>query len=124
MVRSILLAALLASPLPSLAQSASTFEEADRLAEAQHDRGDPADGPYREAWATFNNSNGLDERDGCYFMQGAALMQILEIDAEGRVVAHFANVASPSAACWKATYLGVDFPKPPYAPFWISMKME
>ena len=124
MIRNILLAALLAFPLSSVAQSVATFEQADQLAEAQRAQNDPENNKYLEAWSDFNNAHELDERDGCYFKDGAALTQILEIDSSGKVVGHFASNSSPSAECWKATYLGVTFPKPPSAPFWAKLAME
>ena len=109
MTREILLAALLAFPLSAVAQSVATFEQADQLAEAQRAKSDPANNSYLEAWSDFNNAHQLDERDGCYFMEGAALTQVLEIDSSGKVVGYFASNSSPSAECWKATYLGVVF---------------
>ena len=124
MIRTILIAALLVSSFPVSAQSAASFEQANERAEAQASSNDPAIDTYLQAWSAFNNEHRLDERDGCYFKEGGRLTQILEIDASGKVVAHFTNRPGLGADCWRAAYLGVVFPRPPFAPFWAKLVME
>ena len=79
---------------------------------------------YADAWAEFNNQNHLDERDGCYFKADGELTQILEIDASGKVVGYFADKDNGRSQCWRNTYLGVVFPKPPFAPYWHRLAMH
>ena len=77
-----------------------------------------------DSWAEFNNQNKLDERDGCYFMADGELIQILEIDESGKVVGYYADKDNGRAQCWRNTYLGVVFPKPPFAPYWHRLVMH
>ena len=79
---------------------------------------------YANAWADFNNLNHLDERDGCYFKADGELTQILEIDASGKVVGYFTDKDNGRSECWRNTYLGVVFPKPPFAPYWHRLTMH
>jgi len=107
---------------PAFAQSAITFDAANAKADAQ-DKSD-ATAAYADAWAAFNNQNHLDERDGCYFKADGELTQILEIDASGKVIGYFADKDNGRSQCWRNTYLGVVFPKPPFAPYWHRLVMH
>ena len=79
---------------------------------------------YADAWAAFNNSHHLDERDGCYFKATGPLVQILQINAEGTVVGYYSDKINGRSECWRKTYMGVTFPKPPFAPFYHRLEMR
>jgi hypothetical protein len=122
MIRAALLAVCVALASPAFAQSAIVFDEANAKADAQAES--EATAAYANAWAAFNNQNHLDERDGCYFKADGELTQILEIDASGKVVGYFADKDNGRSQCWRNTYLGVVFPKPPFAPYWHRLVMH
>lgn len=125
MIRSMmLLAVLLASALPASAQAAKDFEQANHRADAQWADRPDATSAYADAWATFNNEHGLDERDGCYFKADGELTQVLEIDESGKVVGYFSDKDNGRSRCWRKTYLGVVFPEPPFAPYWHKLVMR
>jgi hypothetical protein len=107
---------------PVFAQSAIDFTEANSRADAQaKSEGTVA---YADSWVEFNNQNHLDERDGCYYRAEGELTQILEIDAAGKVVGYYADKDNGRSQCWRNTYLGVVFPKPPFAPYWHRLVMH
>lgn len=124
MIRASFLAAALLLTVPASAQSAKDFEQADARAEAQLAKHPDATSSYAEAWAEFNNLHHLDERDGCYYMAEGALTQILEIDETGKVVGYLTDKDNGRSKCWSQTYLGVVFPKPPFAPYWHKLVMH
>jgi hypothetical protein len=124
MTRSVLVAATLFLALPAGAQSAKTFSQAYANAEAQRGRHLAATSSYADTWAEFNNQNHFDERDGCYFKAEGELIQILEIDRSGKVVGYYTDQDNGRSRCWRATYLGVVFPKPPFAPYWHKLVMH
>ena len=100
----------------------STFFDAQERFEAQP-RTDATDA-YADAWAEFNNAHDLDERDGCYFRAEGSLVQILQIDATGKIVGYFSDKDNGRSQCWRQTYLGVTFPPPPFAPFFHRLVMQ
>ncbi len=102
-------------------QGPSSFSDAQRLFDGQP-RTEATD-TYGAAWDGFNNAHRLDERDGCYARAAGPLVQILQIDANGKVVGYFADREDGRSRCWRKTYLGVTFPKPPFAPFLLRMQM-
>lgn len=123
-IRKILLAVAFLIALPTAAQTAKNFEQADARAEAQRQTRSAATSSYAETWAAFNNQHRLDERDGCYYMAEGELTQILEIDESGKVVGYFTDKDNGRSKCWAQTYLGVVFPKPPFAPYWHKLVMH
>jgi hypothetical protein len=106
----------------SMPQADSSFIDAQRMFDVQP-RTDATDA-YRTAWAEFNNAYGLDERDGCYRKANGPLVQIFQIDASGKIIGYFADRQNGRSRCWRQTYLGVTFPKPPFAPFLHRLKMQ
>ena len=124
MIRTMILAAALAVVPPVSAQTATGFEQANTRAEAQKSSQPDATSEYADVWANFNNQHDLDERDGCYFKAEGELIQILEIDRSGKVVGYFADKDNARARCWERTYLGVEFPPPPFAPYWQKLVMH
>lgn len=115
---------LLLIALSAVAQSAPDFAQANANAESQRAQKKDATSKYADAWAEFNNANRLDERDGCYFKAEGELTQILEIDAAGKVIGYYTDQRNGRSECWRATYLGVVFPKPPFAPYWHKLVMH
>jgi len=124
MTQAIFAAIALLLSLPAAAQSASGFAQADTRAETQRSHRFEETSNYADVWAEFNSSNHLDERDGCYFRAEGELTQILEIDATGKVVGYYTDQDNGRSQCWRATYLGVVFPKPPFAPYWHKLVMH
>src|SRR5687767_12306074 len=106
----------------SIPHTASSFLDAERLFAAQP-RTDATDA-YVAAWAEVNNAHDLDERDGCYFKAEGSLVQILQIDASGKIVGYFSDKDNGRSQCWRQTYLGLTFPKPPFAPFYHRLEMQ
>lgn len=124
MSRSILFAVAAVLSGSAIAQTAADFEQANTHAEAQRLAERVATSAYADAWAQFNNRHRLDERDGCYFRADGELVQVLEIDGSGKVVGYFADREDGRSRCWRATYLGVVFPAPPFAPYWHKLVMH
>jgi hypothetical protein len=121
-IRAFFLAALLSAGAAAAAQPhATSFAQAQKLFDFQAK--DAATKAYANAWAEFNNAHHLDEKGGCYSKAGGTLVQILEIDATGRVVGYFANRDNARSRCWRQAYLGVKFPPPPFAPFYHRLEM-
>lgn len=121
-IRTTVLATLLLTGCVSTAQTADSFSDAARLFAAQP-RTEATDA-YGAAWVEFNNAGHLDERDGCYFKAEGRLVQILQIDANGKVVGYFADKDNGRSQCWRQTYMGITFPKPPFAPFYHRLEMQ
>ena len=98
-----------------------TFDEAVRRAKAQ-----PADAryPYGEKWAIFNNNNRIDEKKGCYKQSSGPVQQVLVIDNSGVVTNVIADVDNAKSRCFRESYLHVQFPAPPFAPFYLYLRMR
>jgi hypothetical protein len=124
MIKVVLTAICLFLAPPAMAQSVSDFAQANARADAQLKHRHAETSKYADAWAAFNNAQHLDERDGCYFKAEGELTQILEIDAAGEVVGYYTDRDNGRSQCWRATYLGLMFPKPPYAPYWHKLVMH
>jgi hypothetical protein len=124
MIKVVLTAICLFLAPPAMAQSVSDFAQANARADAQLKHRHAETSQYADAWAAFNNAQHLDERDGCYFKAEVELTQILEIDAAGEVVGYYTDRDNGRSQCWRATYLGLMFPKPPYAPYWHKLVMH
>ena len=120
--RIVLIAALVLTGCTSTSRSPTSFAEAERLVHSQPKTA--ATDAYGAAWADFNNTHHLDERDGCYFKAKGSLTQILQIDADGKVVGYFSDKDNARSQCWRNTYLGVTFPKPPFAPIYHLLVMQ
>ena len=124
MLKAKFLALTLIVALPALAQSAIDFSKADSFAEQQLTKDPDATSAYATAWAEFNNQHKLDERDGCFFKATGELTQILEIDVSGKVIGYYSDKENGRSRCWSDTYMGVVFPKPPFAPYWHKLVMH
>ena len=118
--RAFLAVALLAIGCQSIGPSL-TFEEAYRRAKAQ-----PADlvDAYLDKWDAFNNANHIDEKDGCYQKSPGAIQQVLVLDASGTVTHVIADGDNLKSQCFRSSYLNVQFPPPPFAPYYVYLQME
>jgi hypothetical protein len=94
------------------------FAQAKRLADAQ-----PHDDAYLGRWDDANNSQHLDEKDGCYLKSQGPLRQVLVIDARGEVTEVVADRDNAKAACFRGSYLHAQFPPPPSAPYYQYLYM-
>ena len=113
---------LLATACATTTEQPSSFSDAQQRFDAQPRTA--ATDAYADAWAEFNNAHDLDERDGCYFKAQGSLVQILQIDASGKVVGYFSDKDNGRSQCWRQTYLGLTFPTPPFAPFFHRLVMQ
>ena len=122
-IRAIFVAALLLIIRCASAQDDTvSFAEAERAFSLQPTNAETK--AYRHTWEEFNNANHLDEKDDCYSKADGSLVQILQIDSEGKVVGYFADKDNGRSQCWRRTYMGVIFPKPPFAPFYHRLEMQ
>lgn len=72
---------------------------------------------YETDTLAFNNANKLDEKGNCHGKSMYPVTIILMLDASGRVTSSTTDVENAKAACFRAAYAGVQFPKPPVAPY-------
>ncbi|MEY4730877.1 MAG: hypothetical protein RL020_2035 [Pseudomonadota bacterium] len=98
-----------------------TFESAHKFAQAQPQ--DAAYG-YEDKWDTFNNANKLDEKGDCYKKTEGPIEQVLILDKDGVVSEVIANVNNAKSNCFRASYLHVKFPAPPFSPYYMRLKMD
>lgn len=98
-----------------------TFDEAHKRAKAQ-----PTDVAYayEEKWDAFNNTNHIDEKGGCYEKSSGSTQQVLVIDKSGIVTDVIADVDNAKSICFRESYLHVQFPAPPFAPYYMYLHMQ
>jgi hypothetical protein len=72
---------------------------------------------YETETLAFNNTHKLDEKGNCHGKSMYPVTIILMLDAAGRVTGSTTDVENSKAACFRAAYAGVQFPKPPIAPY-------
>ena len=120
-VRAAILVALFAAGVASAAPHATSFAEAQKLYDYQPR--DAAIKAYIQTWTVFNNANHLDEKGNCWSKKGEPFVQILEIDATGKVAGYFADKDNDRSRCLRKAYFGVKFPAPPIAPFYHRLTM-
>ena len=65
----------------------------------------------------YNNEKKLDEKGNCHGKSMYSIMIILVLDASGRVISSITDVENAKAACFRAGYANVQFPKPPMAQY-------
>lgn len=121
-IRAIFFTALLLPGCGSPKDATMSFAEAEHAFSLQPKNAETK--AYSHTWEEFNNTNHLDEKDGCYSKAEGSLVQLLIIDSEGRVVGYFADKDNGRSQCWRRTYMGVTFPKPPFAPFYYRLEMS
>jgi hypothetical protein len=72
---------------------------------------------YEDESLAFNNANKLDEKGNCHDKSKWPVVIILTLDADGKVTNSTTDVEGAKAACFRKAYEGVQFPKPPMAPY-------
>ncbi|MEJ7805079.1 MAG: hypothetical protein WKG03_04055 [Telluria sp.] len=72
---------------------------------------------YETETLAFNNARKLDEKGNCHGKSMYPVTIILLLDASGRVTSSTTDVDNAKAACFRAAYADVQFPKPPIAPY-------
>ncbi len=65
----------------------------------------------------FNDEQKFDRKGDCHDKSQYPVTIVLVLDASGRVTSSTTNVENSKAACFRAAYSGVQFPKPPMAPY-------
>ena len=98
--------------------AASQYEVAKKLSDSQA-RDEYA--RYMDAWGEVNNGNHLDEAGGCYGRGSGAAHLVLMLDETGLVADVSIEGNSDRAQCFRRTYLHYPFPKPPHAPYYVSL---
>ena len=88
-------------------------------------KGRPGYETYAIAFIHANNQQSLDSKPHCFERTPAlAVALILEVGADGRIAATYANNDSAKARCFKAAYLGAQMPIPPFSPLPIKLTMK
>ncbi len=72
---------------------------------------------YEDVSIRFNNEKKLDEKGNCHDKSKYPVTIVLTLDAEGRVTDSVTDVSNAKAECFRKAYAGVQFPKPPMAPY-------
>ena len=119
--RSVVCVLALLGPLSAPFAAEMTYAEADALkAESQVKEGYSE---YLGEFIQFNNSYKIDERSGCYRVDGGSVTILIIITNESLVRAVLTNKDSEKAKCWRDTYEGIKVKSPPFSPFVIKMTM-
>jgi hypothetical protein len=72
---------------------------------------------YENESLAFNNAQKLDEKGNCHGKSMYPVTIILVLDASGKVTSSTTDVENAKAACFRAAYANVQFPKPPMAQY-------
>ncbi|GGZ09624.1 hypothetical protein ACFFTM_04210 [Pseudoduganella plicata] len=72
---------------------------------------------YEDVSIKFNNDKKLDERGNCHDKSKYPVTIVLTLDADGKVTDSVTDVSNAKAECFRKAYAGVQFPKPPMAPY-------
>lgn len=79
---------------------------------------------YEDESLAFNNANKLDEKGNCHGKSAYPVVILLTLDASGRVTNTITDVENSKAACFRAAYANVQFPKPPVAPYFKPIRLK
>ena len=79
---------------------------------------------YENDSLAFNNAKKLDEKGNCHGKSIYPVTIVLLLDASGRVVSSTTDVENAKAACFRAAYANVQFPKPPIAPYRKPIRLK
>lgn len=79
---------------------------------------------YGQQWALFNNRNRIDEKGDCYHKHPKPFEQVLILDSQGIVTDIIADQDNDKSRCFRDSYLRVQFPPPPVAPFYLHLHMQ
>lgn len=72
---------------------------------------------YENDSIAFNNERKLDEKGNCHGKSKYPITLVLVLDATGKVTRTVTDVENAKAACFRTSYAGVQFPRPPIAPY-------
>ncbi|HEX8613929.1 MAG TPA: hypothetical protein VF800_21845 [Telluria sp.] len=72
---------------------------------------------YENESIAFNNERKLDQKGNCHGKSKYPVTIVLILDAEGKVTKTMTDVENAKAACFRSAYAGVQFPRPPMAPY-------
>ena len=72
---------------------------------------------YETETLAFNNTQKFDEKGNCHGKSMYPVTIVLVLDASGKVTSSTTDVENSKAACFRAAYANVQFPKPPSAPY-------
>lgn len=79
---------------------------------------------YEDISLAFNNEQKLDEKGNCHGLSKYPVTIILVLDANGKVSSATTDVQNSKASCFLAAYAGVQFPKPPSAPYRKPIRLK
>ena len=71
----------------------------------------------------IDNKQNRDEQGGCYNVAPGGITQIIVINSEGIIESVISESKSEKSECFKKVYLGLKYPKPPFAPIYDKMLM-
>jgi hypothetical protein len=71
---------------------------------------------YLNAVLEIDNKLNRDEQGGCYFVVPGGITQIIVINSEGVYESVISESKGEKSECLKKIYLGLKYPKPPFAP--------
>ncbi|NHZ65570.1 hypothetical protein [Massilia genomosp. 1] len=72
---------------------------------------------YENESIAFNNDRKLDQKGDCHGKSKYPVTIVLILDADGKVTKTMTDVENAKAACFRSAYNGVQFPRPPMAPY-------
>ncbi|MDM5175675.1 hypothetical protein PO883_00420 [Massilia sp. DJPM01] len=72
---------------------------------------------YENESIAFNNERKLDQKGNCHGKSKYPVTIVLVLDAEGKVTKTMTDVENAKASCFRSAYAGVQFPRPPMAPY-------
>ena len=79
---------------------------------------------YEDESLAFNNANKLDMKGNCHGKSAYPVVILLTLDANGRVTDTMTDVQNSKAECFRQAYAGVQFPKPPVAPYFKPIRLK
>ncbi len=79
---------------------------------------------YEDDSLAFNNANKLDMKGNCHGKSAYPVVILLTLDASGRVTDTMTDVQNSKAECFRKAYAGVQFPKPPVAPYFKPIRLK
>ena len=72
---------------------------------------------YEEESIAFNAEKKLDQKGNCHAKARNPVTIVLVLDAAGKVTNTMTDVENVKSQCFRDNYAGVQFPKPPMAPY-------
>ena len=72
---------------------------------------------YETESIAYNAEKKFDEKNGCHGKARNPITIVLVLDATGKVTSSMTDVENVKAKCFREIYAGVQFPRPPMAPY-------